>query len=79
MPRISDRCSLVGWKPGTRDRKKRQLVFDHLAADVEKSPCCGARIHTLTGNVADPMLEGTRRCMECWKRVDLPESFDPPF
>jgi DNA-binding HxlR family transcriptional regulator len=28
MPRITDRCSLVGWRPGTRDKKKRQIRFD---------------------------------------------------
>jgi hypothetical protein len=68
MPRIADRIALP-FKPTTRDRKKRQTTFQHEAADITVSPCCGAKIHIITANVAVPALEGQRRCLECWKVI----------
>jgi len=29
MPRIADRIALLNFKPGTRDKRKRQTRFDH--------------------------------------------------
>ena len=46
MPRIADRIALLGFKPTTHDRMKRQQTFQHEIADAL------AHLNEIEGNLS---------------------------